>query len=213
MSNETDNRKSVRLEKDTHEKLSQLSQDSSMSMSVIVGYLVDLCKKYSMLEPDWENQLREQLTIDLKQNVSDDRLERALTIERSKAVTKAKLIAWTKYIDCLPTEDRKKYLEQLLGSGGLVPTGQDFIDTLSQWSLVKVNNEARMIKTNADGTLQISQELIQCQTGYHVPNAFCKGSCWQTCEVKARERRQTRLIVSDKDKQYLESKGLRSDRL
>lgn len=212
MSQETD-RKTVKLEKDTHEKLIDLSQKSSMAMSVILGYLVDLCIKYDMLEPDWESGLREQLSIGLKQNVSDDRLERALTIERSKAVTKAKLIAWTKYIDCLQVEDRKKYLEQLLGSGGLVPTGQDFIDTLSQWSLVKVNNEARMVRTNPDGTLQLSSELQQCQTGYHVPNAFCKGNCWQTCDLKARERRQTRLMPTDKDRQYLESKGIRADRL
>lgn len=183
-----------------------------MSMSVIVGYMVDLCQKYDMLDPDWTTKLREQLIVETNQIVTDERLERALTIERSKAVTKAKLIAWTKYIDCLAAEDRKKYLEQLLGSGGLVPTGQDFIDTLSQWSLVKINNESRMIKTNPDGTLQLNESVVTCQTGYHIANAFCKGNCWQTCEVKMRERRQARLIVTDSDKQYLESKGIKVDR-
>lgn len=216
MSNETD-RKTVKLESDTHKKLLELSQKTSMSMSVILGYLIDLCSNYEMLEPDWIDKLREKSLLDTKEMVSDDKLERTLTLERARSVTRAKLMAWQKYIECLPVEDRRKYLEQLLGAGGLVPSGQDFIDTLSQWSLVKVNGESRMIRTNPDGTLKLDESLMPCNTGYHIPNAFCKGSCWQTCEIKSRERRQTTLQVSsgvyDKDRRYLESKGIRVDRL
>jgi hypothetical protein len=178
--------KPVKVPKDTHETLTNLAQSTKMTMGDIIGYLVDLCEKWDMLDPDWlEGMIQEKLDDFLSKH--DIEFSKKLQLERTRTVNKAKLTAFNKYLDVLPPEARKEYLENILGSTG----EENFLENLSNYTMFTIDGVRKFLEADPDGKPIVAganmNNIVPCDNGYHFIGNFCKCGKWRNCRFRSKE--------------------------
>ena len=187
----SEERKTIQILDKTHQLLKDASEKKNMKIIDIIAYLVDLMDKYNLLNDQWINELRDEIQAEMKESLSDDKFARVVELENRRATNRAKLMVWQEYLKVIPEDSKRAFLEEMLminqGKGGI-----DFLDSLTQYSMVKVNGESRPMRTTGDGLPAWNNplEIVQCEKGFHVKRSFCHCPLWRTCKIRAVEYEQ-----------------------
>jgi len=180
-------RKTIQVADDTHATLEKLSKESKMKIGEIVGHVIDLTVKHDLLKPSWFEDLKDQIIEEMKSELSEDKFDRMLQLENRRATNKAKLMVWQEYLKIIPEGGKQAFLEEMLMINR--GKGADFLDSLTLYSMVRINGEARPMRTDKDGNpiWQTPDEIVTCEKGYHVRRAYCKCPLWRVCKLRATE--------------------------
>lgn len=187
----SEERKMIQVSDETHQRLKDFSEKKKVKISVVISYLVDLLEKYNLWGDKWIDELREQVQAEMKESLSDDKFARVVELENRRATNRAKLMVWQEYLKVIPEDSKRAFLEEMLminqGHGGI-----DFLDSLTQYSMVKVNGESRPMRTSGDGQPNWNNpsDIVSCEKGFHVKRAFCHCPLWRTCKIRAVEYEQ-----------------------
>jgi hypothetical protein len=175
--------KPVKLDDSDHANLVTLAQTYKMNMNVIVGYLIDMCSKYDLLDPDWIEPILEERIKDFLSSHDAD-LAKKLQIERTRTINSAKLTAFKKYIDVLEPEARKDFLENILGN----VNDESFLDNISNYAMFTIDGTPRLYPIHEGKPVIAGVTLVACMTGYHIAGNYCK-NCrkWRDCEFRKEE--------------------------
>lgn len=183
----SDKEVTTRILEEDRDKLNRLSEKYNMKASAILGHIIDQSLKYNTLDMDWEKALAENQLHDF---LMDADMEYRKTFERDKhrAILRAKQTAFQEYIKVMPPDERKPFLEQILGDPA---TNGDFLDNLSSYQMYTVNGERKLLSPGEEGAPNMPgihpDRIVTCERGHHIIGDFCKCLLWRTCELRASE--------------------------
>lgn len=175
--------KPIKVNDKVHEILSEVSEQTNITLGDIVGYLTDLLVKYNLMDPDWlepiiEESVKEYLT------KHDLDLAKKLELERSKTINKAKLEAFKQYLNVLEPEIKKGFLENILGN----VNDESFLDSISNYQMFMIDGVRKLFQVDTDGKPIIpglnKEQLVTCMIGYHFIGNFCKCNKWRDCKIR-----------------------------
>lgn len=184
--------KIIRVAEETHTALTNLSTTHGYKMGIIIGLLVDECKKYGMLEADWIDKLRDQLRVEMVEGLEEDKkVRQAITIMQAKAMIQAKMKILQTYLNDMPIEDRRKFTTAMLGMKSDPNNPTLYLEGITDYQLFKVNGDRQFLKTQPDGSPQLKgvdeADVIPCSMGVHVRFAWCNCALWRSCALRKKE--------------------------
>lgn len=176
--------KHLKIDVETHETLTFLSQASKLSMKDIVAFFVKLGSKYHMLEPDWKDRLAEDLLSEYKKKL-EIRFSQTFEKEKMKWKLKAKHGLLMKYVDTLDPDERKTFIEGLM----VDINNPDFLDKIAEMEMVLIDGKRRLVRLE-EGLPMIGVEpenLLMCEVGWHIKGRFCECKRWRECNLRSEE--------------------------
>lgn len=180
----------VRILKEDLEKLNEIAKSVKMTQPVLIGYLVDMCDKYDMLEPDWIERLSQANYHELLLEADLD-YKKGFEVAKYKATLNTQQMLIKELVKSMPTEDRVNYLKNVLGD----PENDkvDLLEILTTQQMFSVNGQKKMYAPGQEGSPRIvgipPTHLIQCPRGWHIKNDPCNAcAIRKTCEIVFDER-------------------------
>lgn len=178
---------STRIYENDREQLNLMSNKYGMKASLILGHLIKKAVEYNILEEGWEAKLAESQLHDF---LLEADLEYKKQFERDKhrAILKAKQTAFQELIKVMPVDERKSFLEQILGD----PTNNgDFLDNLSSYQMFTIDGVRRLLAPDGEGGPIVPgihpDNIIECERGFHIVKGFCKCQLWKICQIRKEE--------------------------
>jgi hypothetical protein len=186
----SEDRKNIKISDEIHSDLLDISQKYGLPLMEIVSYLVDQCKKYEMLSPDWVDKLRDQVRTETLESLEDDsKLKQSIELLKIRASINAKMKVFQAYLDSMDNEEKKHFAEEILGLKMDNPS--IFLENLTNYQLFKINGERKFLKYDAEGKPNIvlvkPENIIACDNGYHTKGGFCNCEAWRECEIRLNE--------------------------
>lgn len=177
---------SVRVDDETKAVIIDLCKKTKMNQGVLVGYMADKFKEYDMLDPNWLDLLVEKRFAEMLEEV-DLSFRKTIEILNHKAVLKAKQLALKEWLGVLDSKQKKEFLENIMGN----PSTTNFLDQISSYQMYVVNGSKRIIAPDKHGAPMVPganpEDVINCDTGWHVKGAYCNCRLWRTCPIRTEE--------------------------
>lgn len=200
----------IRIAEDTRDKINSICEKTGRTQAIIVGYFVDLNETYDLLDPDWKTRIAQDEFKDLFDNhVEAER--RALDLQTHRAMLKTKTDLLKEYVKTLPVEERRTFLETVLGD----MKDQNFLDNVVNYQLFIIDGKRRACQPGPDGKPVLKgidpSLIIPCEKGYHILEAWCECDSWRSCPMRSKEYEQWLIehgSESDRNR-YLEDQSRR----
>ena len=176
----------IRVTDEDKNKIINLCKQTKMNQGVLIGYMADKFKEYNMLDPEWLDVLVNKRFAEMLEEV-DLSFRKTIEVITFKAVLKAKHLALKQWLEILPAKDKREFLENIMGN----PTNTNFLDQISSYQMYVVNGGKRIVSPDKTGAPMIPgatpEQVITCETGWHVKGAFCNCRLWRTCPIRIEE--------------------------
>ena len=176
----------VRVTDEDKKKIIDLTKKTKMNQGVLIGYMADKFEEYNMLDPEWLDVLVNKRFAEMLEEV-DLSFRKTIEVITFKAVLKAKHLALKQWLEILPAKDKREFLENIMGN----PTNTNFLDQISSYQMYVVNGGKRIVSPDKSGAPMIpganNDQIITCETGWHVKNSFCNCRMWRTCPIRQGE--------------------------
>lgn len=171
----------TRIYEKDRDKLNQLSSEYGMKVSIVLGHIIDIAKKYKVLDRDWiENLVQKEVSNYLKDQ--DVEFRKKLELKKLDSIQKAQMLIFKEWLGILEPTEKKKFLEDVMG----VRRGADFLERLSNYQLFMIDGEKRLYAPDAEGYPEIPYtdklDIIKCVRGFHIRLNRCDCRRWQECE-------------------------------
>jgi len=179
--------KSVKVDDETYQAIKLLAQEYNLKIYDVVKHLTKLCLKYKMLEKNWIDNVVEDVIKDFERKLEEhkrkleEELQNRINIEKHKVKLKIKHDLLMHYVKCLDVEERKEFIERLLGD----INDPEFLENLDQMEVFIIDGKRKLVKS-VDGKPDIPG-IIKCPRGWHIPNNFCNCDRWRDCEIRREE--------------------------
>lgn len=160
-----------------------------MTVDVFLAFLLDQNDKYNFADSTWLDKAVAQRYSDISDNQDAD-MRKRLEIDRHRVVLKVKADALQLYIKDLKGDERKIFLEKLLGGN---PQDPDFLDQMSSYQMYVIDGVKRLVEPDINGRPKFKgdpRDLIVCDKGYHVRGSWCQCVLWKTCPIRSAEYEQ-----------------------
>jgi hypothetical protein len=183
----------VRVSKTVKESLITICEEKHIRIEDLVNVLLGIYQQYDIFNENWYNELKDKLTVEITKQVTDEKLNNAIALQRNGYVLKAKSYAFNEYIKVMPPEERRTFLENLLKIDAAKKG--DFLDNISQYGLVTINGVKTMMLINDSGdpVMKTDRDVISCEMGLHSVGSFCKCRNYAFCKIKKEEETVLRL--------------------
>jgi hypothetical protein len=171
---------SIRVSKETQERLKLLSKRKNMSYEIILSYMLDQMEKVNFFDEDWMDQVAEER---LQHILSDADIEFRKSIEKDKhkAILKAKQRVFDEYLKILPTSEKRPFLENILGD---INSG-NLLENMSNYEMVIIDGYKRLCLFDKNGFPRLAGTppamLEECSRGFHTKNQVCNCYLWNEC--------------------------------
>ena len=174
----------AQIDEETHERLKALAEKHGISLKEIIDYLSKLAVQHGLLDPDWQERITSDKLKEYEEKLSKSHDFRS---EEKKMdwTMRFKFMLLTKYVDSLQGNDRKAYIETVMG----YLKGEGVLERLTSLEMVTLDGIRRfmaMIEGKPDVGME-RDKLMKCPKGWHVKGRWCKCDAWRTCEMKAQE--------------------------
>lgn len=172
---------------ESHSKLSSMSKQKKITMTIIIDTLIDIQVKHDFLDPEWKEKLSEFLLKDYLMKHDQDFAKR-VELKKMEAVNKARNFALTEYSRTLKGEEKQRFLSDLLG--GNMEDG-NILERFGSYESFLVDGKRKLASKDQDGKPKLGippSELIQCKVGWHVKGGYCSCTIWNSCEIRKEER-------------------------
>lgn len=176
----------IRVNIDTRDKINEHAEKTNMSQPIIVGYLVDLLDQHDLFDPDWRNIIAQEAFSEvLDKQYEDERRQLSLATHKQMLKTKADLLK--EYVRALDREERKTFLESVLGD----LKSENFLDEIVNYQLFMIDGKKRACQPDKEGKPVItgvdSSLISVCERGFHVMGAWCDCDIWRRCPMRSKE--------------------------
>lgn len=179
-------RRQISVTQDLQERLTVLAQIHKIPVPELIAYFMDLNDVHNFLEADWIEKLTED-ALRLELQKKDPEFAKKIELERAKTINKAKFEAFRQYIAVLDPENRKIFLENVLGN----VNDETFIESISNFQIYNVDGTNRLYQVDEDGKPKIPgtnpENIVSCLMGYHIQGGFCKCNKWRDCGLRSQE--------------------------
>lgn len=157
-----------------------------MYKNAIVSFLLDLNDKHDFFDADWQRRLALDAYYTILEE-NDIELKKKVELEKQKTIIKLKAEAFRKYIDFLQGEEKRQFLEVILGKNA----SANFLEDLSNYQLYVIDGQSRFLEPGPEGTPKINKvdpsKIVTCDRGFHVLGGWCNCNIWTTCPIRKPE--------------------------
>ena len=169
-----ESRATIKIPREDKEKIDLLCKQTNYNQGALIGYLIDQCLKFEMLEADWIERLLESRFGDLVKE-HDFGMRKEVELIKLKSVTRIREKFIDQRLKSMSNEDRMRFIDQVLGDP---ERAGDIIERITSQQVFLINGQNRMCEPNPDGLPRLvgipPSQIVRCPRGFHTHLDDCR---------------------------------------